>query len=200
MNAFNVVREFEQAIADFAGAKYGVSCESLSLALLMCCQYKQVKEVEIPRHTYISVANAILHAGGKIKWRDEDWEGAYELKPYKIIDSALRFKRGMYVPGTLHCVSFHLRKLLPIGRGGMILTNDEEVVRWLKKARFDGRTEDVPIANDTIEMVGWNGLLTPEQAARGLYMFHFIKDKDLSDISRESQGYPDLSKFDIFNG
>ena len=200
MNAFNVVREFEQAIADFVGAKYGVSCESLSLALLMCCQYKQVKEVEIPRHTYISVANAILHAGGKIKWRDEDWEGAYELKPYKIIDSALRFKRGMYVPGTLHCVSFHLRKLLPIGRGGMILTNDEEVVRWLKKARFDGRTEDVPIANDTIEMVGWNGLLTPEQAARGLYMFHFIKDKDLSDISRESQGYPDLSKFDIFNG
>ncbi len=198
MEAFNVVKQFEQAIADFAGAKYGVSCESLSLALLMCCAYKKVKEVEIPKHTYISVPASIIHAGGKVKFIDEEWEGCYELKPYKIIDSALRFKRGMYIPDTLYCVSFHLRKLLPIGRGGMILTDDAEAARWLRKARFDGRTEDVPIEDDIIEMVGWNGLLTPEQAARGLYIFHFLKNKELADISRKSQGYPDLSKFEVF--
>ena len=48
-------------------------------------------------------------------------------------------------------------------------------------------------------MVGWNAYMTPEQAARGLLQFYFIKDKELADISRESQGYPDLSKFKIFN-
>lgn len=199
MRAYDVIKMFEEDIAEYAGAKYAVACESLSLALLMCCQYKQVKEVEIPRETYISVANGIIHAGGKIKWRDEDWEGCYELKPYGIIDSALRFKRGMYIPGTLYCISFHLRKLLPIGRGGMILTDDPEAARWLRKARFDGRTEDVPISEDIIEMVGWNGLMTPEQAARGLTIFHFIKNKELPDIPRKSQGYPDLSKFKVFN-
>ena len=198
MEAFDVVRQFEQAVANYAGAKYGVSCESLSLALLMCCEYKKVKEVEIPRRTYISVPNAIIHAGGRIKWRDEDWEGCYELKPYKIIDSALRFKRGMYQTGTLHCISFHLRKLLPIGRGGMILTDDEEAYEWLKKARFDGRSEGVPMTEDKIEMVGWNGILTPEQAARGLFIFHLLKNKELPDIPRESQGYPDLSKFNAY--
>ena len=198
MQAFDVVGQFEQTIADFAGARYGVSCESLSLALLMSCEYRKVKEVEIPKRTYISVPAAIIHAGGKVKFRDEDWEGCYELEPYKIMDSALRFKRGMYIPNTLYCISFHLRKLLPIGRGGMILTDDPEAHRWLKKARFDGRTEDVPISEDTIEVVGWNGLLTPEQAARGLHMFHFIKDKELSDIPRESQGYPDLSQYEVF--
>lgn len=198
MKPFDVVRGFEDAIAEYAGAKHAVACESLSLALLMSCEYKKVKEVEIPRHTYISVPAAVIHAGGTVKWRDEDWEGAYELKPYNIIDSALRFKKGMYVPNSLYCISFHLRKLVPIGRGGMILTDDAEAARWLRKARFDGRTEEVPISDDVIEMVGWNGLMTPEQAARGLFLFHFVKDKELSDIPRASQGYPDLSKFEVF--
>lgn len=199
MDAFQVVRDFEKTIAEYAGAKFGVATESLTMALLLCCEYRQVKEVEIPRRTYISVPCSIIHAGGKVKWRDEDWEGTYELKPYKIIDGALRFKREMYQPGTLHCLSFHARKLCPIGRGGMILTDDPEAVRWLKKARFDGRTEGVPISEDTIEMVGHNAYMTPEQAARGLLQFHFIKDKELDDLPRESQGYPDLSRFSVFN-
>lgn len=198
MDAYQVVRDFEKTIAEFAGAKYGVAVESLTAGLLLSCIYRKVKEVEIPRRTYISVPASIIHAGGSVKWRDEDWEGCYELKPYKIIDSALRFKKGMYIPGTLYGISFHMRKLCPIGRGGMILTDDEEAANWLRKARFDGRTEGVPIDQDNIEMVGWNIYMTPEQAARGLLQFHFIKNKDLPDLSRESQGYPDLSKLKVY--
>jgi len=198
MDAFQVVRDFENNIAEFAGAKYGVSTESLTMALLLSCLYKKVKEVEIPRRTYISVPASIIHAGGTIKWRDEDWEGCYELKPYGIIDSALRFKRGMYIPGTLYGISFHMRKLCPIGRGGMVLTDDKEAADWIRKARFDGRTEGVSIAEDNIDIVGYNAYMTPEQAARGLLQFHFIKDKELADLPRESQGYPDLSKFAAF--
>lgn len=202
MDAFDVVRQFEKTIAEFAGAPYAVATESLTMALLFSLLYRNVrgKEVEIPRHTYISVAADIIHAGGKIKWRDEEWEGNYELKPFKIVDSALRFRKGMYIPGTLYGLSFHMRKLCPIGRGGMVLTDDKEAADFIRKMRFDGRTEGVPISEDHIDMVGYNAYLTPEQAARGLLQFHFIKNKDLADLPRESQGYPDLSKFSVFNG
>lgn len=195
---YQVVKRFEQTIADYAGAKYGVALESLSNALFLCCLYKQIKEVTIPSRTYPSVPMAIIHAGGKVKFEDVEWEGLYELKPYNIIDGALRFKRGMYVPGSLHCLSFHMRKLLPIGRGGMILTDDFEAVQWLKKARFDGRTEGVPLNEDNFDMLGWNFYMTPDQAARGLQAFSFIKDKELADLSVKEQGYPDLSRFPIF--
>lgn len=201
MDPFESVRNFEKTIAEFAGAKFGVATESLTMGLLLSLMYRNVKgkEVEIPKRTYISVAASVIHAGGKIKWRDENWEGLYKLEPWGIVDGALRFKRGMYVPGTLHGLSFHMRKLCPIGRGGMILTDDEQAMKWLKKARFDGRTEGVPIADDVIEMIGYNAYMTPEQASRGLLQFHFIKNKEIDDLPRESQGYPDLSKFEIFN-
>jgi dTDP-4-amino-4,6-dideoxygalactose transaminase len=45
----------------------------------------------------------------------------------------------MYEPGTLHTLSFHRRKHLAIGRGGMILTDDAEAAKWLRLARYDTR-------------------------------------------------------------
>ena len=43
----------------------------------------------------------------------------------QTIDGATRFTKGMYIPGTFHCLSFHIRKVLAIAKGGMILTDDE---------------------------------------------------------------------------
>jgi len=197
-SSFDVVRQFEQTIADYSGAKYGVSVSSCSSALFLCCLYKKVKEVTIPKFTYISVACGIKNAGGTCKFVDEPWQGVYELKPYNIIDGALRFKRGMYVPGSLHCLSFHLKKNLPIGEGGMILTDDKDAVDWLKKARFDGRTEGVPGDEDIIEISGWNMYMTPDKAARGMWQFDMVKDKDIPDMDSTKQHYPDLSKMPAF--
>ena len=197
MNPFDVVKQFESAIAEFASAPYAVAVETGTAALLLSCCYRQVQEVEIPKRTYVSVPCSIIHAGGKVKFRDEEWKGVYELKPYKIIDGALRFKKGMYQSGTLHCLSFHFKKLVPIGRGGMILTDSKEAYDWLVKARFDGRTEGVPMSKDTFAL-GWNMYMLPEQAARGLQTFYFIKDKELPDIDPQTQGYPDLSKVEAY--
>ena len=197
MNPFDVVRDFEQAVAEFSGAPYAVAVETCTAALLLSCCYRQVKEVEIPKRTYVSVPCSIIHAGGKVKFRDEDWTGVYELKPYKIIDGALRFKKGMYQAGTLHCLSFLFRKLLPIGRGGMILTDSKEARDWLVKSRFDGRTEGVPMSKDSFTL-GWNMYMLPEQAARGLQTFYFIKDKELPDIDPNTQDYPELSTFSMY--
>ncbi len=101
----------------------------------------------------------------------------------------------MYIDGALQCLSFHVKKHIPIGRGGMILLDDFSAYKWLKRARFDGRSECAQ-KEDTFDMLGWNMYLTPEQASRGLTLFQAYSDED--DID-DYNTYPDLSKFEVFN-
>lgn len=196
-NVFQIVDEFERTIAAWAGSKYAVAVESCTAALFLSCVYMKVKEVTIPARTYPSVPNSIIHAGGTVKFEDIPWGGIYQLKPYPIWDGALRFKPNMY-KGGLHCLSFHMKKHLPIGRGGMILTDDKEAYLWLKRARFDGRRE-VPLEEDTFDMLGYNMYMEAEQATRGLRLFSTIDQKGLEDLDSNKQGYPDLSKCKIYD-
>tara|TARA_R110000868_G_scaffold135380_3_gene347869 strand:- start:54 stop:659 length:606 start_codon:yes stop_codon:yes gene_type:complete len=197
-NPYAIVDMFEKAIAEFAGSKYAVAVESCTSALFLSLMYCDVKDkvISIPKYTYPGVACSIIHAGAKVKFTNEWWKGEYELAPYNIWDAALRFKRKMF-HGRFQCLSFHGKKLLPIGRGGMILTNDFEAVEWFRKARFDGRSP-VPLLEDNFTMLGWNCYLQPEQAARGLQILQTIEHKELPDLEVEKQGYPDLSKFPIY--
>ena len=195
---YEIVRRFEQIIADYAGAKYAVAVSSCTSAIFLCCHYLKVGVIFLPKFTYPGVACSILHAGGSIVFkRDTYWQGIYQLEPYRIYDSALRFKKDMYIKNSLYCLSFHYKKHIPIGRGGMILCDDKKIYEWLKQARFDGRHEQY-LSKDKITMLGWNEYMTPEQAARGLVFFDMIKDKELPDLEMQEQGYPNLSKFKIF--
>jgi len=206
--AYEVVRQFEKTVAEYAGAKYGVSMDSCSHALFLCCKYLFDKwgfndkynspTITIPKRTYVGVANAIVHAGGTLMFVDKKWSGVYQLKPFPIYDSALRFKRGMYIKDSYYCLSFqYTKKHIPIGRGGMILTDNRKAVEWFKQMRFDGRHEK-PLDNQgDIKLCGWNMYMTPEQAARGLLLFDTIKDLNMPDLKR-AKPYPDLSKLSVF--
>lgn len=204
-NAYQVVRDFEQEVASWAGAKYGIAVESCCMAIFLCLKYLKPRVVSIPRHTYPGVAMAIVNAGCELEFWDGNilsWEeGQYTLLGTTIVDSALRFKKGMYFSDSTQywyqCLSFHYKKHLPIGRGGMILTNNKEAVEWLKMARFDGRKE-IPLLEDNATIIGWNAYMTPEQAARGLALFESIKDKDIPDLKVADQNYPDLSTWRCF--
>jgi len=202
-NPYISVILFEEAIADYCGSKYAVAVESctsaLFLSLMYCKQHYQVQPttIDIPSRTYPGVACSIIHAGYKVAFDDYPWEGEYMLKPFNIWDAALRFRKGMY-HGGFQCISFHIKKLLPIGRGGAILTDDLEAVKWFRKARFDGRNP-VPLQEDDFTMLGWNCYMTPDQAARGLQLFQAKGDKEFEDLKVSEQGYPDLSKFPIYN-
>src|SRR3990167_9251587 len=103
----DIIRQFEEAIAKHCGAPYGIAVESCTAALFMCCLYLKVKEVTIPKKTYFSVPMSIIHSSGSVKYADLEWRGVYTLLPYPIIDSAMRFKKNMCIPGTFHCLSFH---------------------------------------------------------------------------------------------
>ena len=97
-------------------------------------------------------------------------------------------------------MSFHAKKLLPIGRGGAILCDNLAAMRWLRLARFDGREECDLSQQERYEVIGHNAYMTPEQAARGLLLFASIKHRELPDLKVEDQHYPDLSKSAIYGG
>lgn len=177
----NVVRQFEETIAKYCGSPYAVAVESCSAALFLCCLYLEVQEVTIPKKTYFSVPFSIKHAGGTVKFEDLEWRGAYQLKPYPIVDSAMRLTSNMYNRG-FHCLSFQYSKHLPIGRGGMILTDNKDAVEWFQVMRFDGRKE-IPKEQDRVKLNGWNMYMTAEQAARGLELYYWrIHGKEHEDM------------------
>lgn len=203
MNPYKIVSDFEETIASYAGSKYAVAVESCTAAIFLSLQWKKYKrngktgnDVLIPKYTYPSVPCSIIHCGWKVAFSNEKWQGEYQIQPFDIWDAALRFRRGMY-HGGLQCLSFHIKKLLPIGRGGMILTDDEQACKWLKKARFDGRAA-VPLLEDNFTMLGWNAYMQPADAARGMQLLQALGDRELDDLKTEKQGYPDLSRFAVY--
>lgn len=194
--SYEAVKKFEDVIAEYTGAKYAVAVDSCCNALFLCCKYSMVTVATIPKRTYPGVACAIINSGGKVEFADSAWVRSYQLKPYKIHDCALLFEAGMYVKGSLMCLSFHVKKPLPIGRGGMILTDSKKAADWFRKARFDGRSE-CSLADDNINMVGWNMYMTPEQASRGLLLFETGWHSSML-LFAKNQGYPDLSKIKAY--
>lgn len=191
-NPYHIVRMFEECVAEYAGSKYAVAVDSCTNALLLACKYLKVDEVTIPSRTYISVPGSIINAGGKVKFEDISWTGVYQLKPYPIYDGAKRFKRGMYIPGSFHCLSFHIKKHLKIGKGGMILTDSKEAYEWFKCARYEGRHE-VAYWKDTFDMTGYNCYMDPVNAARGLVLMQNVPDFNV-DLTED---YPDLSGYEF---
>ena len=195
MNAFETVRNFEVRMAEYTGAPYAVAVDSCTNALFLCCVYHNVQSVTIPKRTYLSVPQSIIHAEGTVLFEDRAWQGVYQLRPYPIWDAAKRLTRGMYQTGQFMCLSFHIKKHLPIGKGGMILTDNREAVEWFKRARYEGRGE-LFYADDDLKMLGWNMYMTPEQAARGLYLMQNYEDN----VPDQLEEYRDLTEFSIFKG
>tara|TARA_R110001599_G_scaffold177402_5_gene369673 strand:+ start:7666 stop:8310 length:645 start_codon:yes stop_codon:yes gene_type:complete len=196
-DAWDVVDLFEKKLAEYGGSKYAVAVDNCTDAMFLCLKYLNAEgEITLPKRTYVSVPCTVIHAGCQVKFDDIEWSGAYPLRPYPVWDSATKMRRGMYVQDSYYCLSFHRRKHIPIGKGGMILTNDKDAYEWFKLARYEGRHMDRLYKNDTFDMIGWNMYMPPEQAAEGLELFANISD-DNEDL--ETSGiHKDLSEFPIY--
>ena len=66
------------------------------------------------------------------------------------------------------CVSFQYQKHLSLGRGGIILLDNEEDFITLKKMSYDGRMPNIPWRDQNIDTVGFHYYMTPETAKLGL--------------------------------
>jgi dTDP-4-amino-4,6-dideoxygalactose transaminase len=196
---FKVVRDFEDALCEYTGAKYAVTVTSCTMALFLVLGWFRAissrRFVEIPKHTYVGVAQSILSAGFKIEFNDDDWRGQYMLRPFPIWDCARRFTFDMYVPDCYQCVSFHPTKILGLSTyGGAILHNHDGANQILRSMRFDGRQEGVPPKDDSF-VRGWHCYMSPVTAAEGLMRLSTLP-KHNEDLPNDD--YPDLSKQEIF--
>ncbi len=193
-NPHEVTKKFEAAIAAYCGSPYAVAVTSCTAALLLCCVYQKVKIVQIPRFTYVGVGQSILNAGGTVVFRDDPWSGIYWLEPYPIIDAARRTTSGMFIPGTMMCLSLHISKICGVDQGGVILHSDPVADQVLRRLRFDGRTEGVHPRDDQF-IRGFHCYLSPSVAAQALWKLSSLP-KNNEDLPNSD--YSDLSQSSIF--
>lgn len=198
-----VTRDFEAALAEYAGAPYAVTTTSCTMAIFLALQLERTMTglpavIECPKHTYVSVPMQIIHCGGRVRWVDADWyaDGQYRLKPTRVVDSARLLTSGMHRTGELTCLSFHWGKTLGLSQGGAILCDDADEYEWLKRARFDGRTEGIAPRDDDF-MLGWHAYLSPEVAAHGIMKLALLPEHN---APLPPDGYPDLSTAKVFEG
>ena len=202
---FELVDLFERKIAEFCGAKYGVSLDCATNGFFLALKWygANYKSVTLPKRTWISVPNAVIRAGGVVKFEDLEWESNYQLKPFPIYDSAVCLNKGMHKPDTVTVLSFHIRKVLAIGKGGMVLTDNYEMWKWLKTVSNNGRNLDVSgrkfvmYKDDDITMKDtYNMYLAPEMCALGLDLFEDLDD--INPIQETSGACKDLEELGLF--
>lgn len=196
----SVTRQLEQVIGAYTGAPYVVTTTSCTQAILMALawwrtQVRHVQRVSMPRLSYVGVPAAVLNAGFGVQFFDEDWQGEYQFHNTPIYDSARRFTSGMHRRGAMQCVSFHATKILADTQGGAILLDDPEADRWLRRARFDGRTEGADPKTDQVQFPSWHAYLSPDVAARLLWKLQGLPRHN-ADLPRSD--YPDLSTLEAF--
>lgn len=202
---YKVTEDFENALCDYTGARYAVTVDNASNALFLSLMYEKITDVEIsiPCRTYPSVPCEIIHAGGKVNFTEVNGntiKGAYQIKPTKVWDSALRFTCDMYIPNTHMCLSFTgPYKHFKLSKGGAILTDNLDAYHWFKRARYSGRRE-CSYHDDNFDMIGWNFYMMPELAARGLLLMNQFYNMDGTKKHNNDleMPYPDLSKFKIY--
>ena len=204
-NAYGVVEEFERRMAEFSSSKYAVAVDSCTNAIQLCAEFIKHwfvadHEVTLPARTYCSVPMALIHAGFRPVFQDFVWEGIYpitfktSLGYQTIIDGAKRYRPGMYSGALFHCLSFHIKKSLDCGTGGMILTDSKKAVEWLKLMRWDGR-QPTDYGTTQITKIGHHMYMTPEIAARGIRKMEALP---LAGVPDQLEDYPDLRKEPAF--
>jgi len=191
------VSQFETVVADFFGAPYAVAVDCCTHGIELCLRLQQSDNVSCPKHTYPSVPFVFEKLNLQWHFRDLKWQDYYRIGNTNIFDAAVLWREHSYMPGTQMCLSFQFKKHLSLGRGGMILLDDQQSCRQLKKMRYDGRDDDLPWVQQNIDTVGYHYYMTPETAQRGLDLF---ANACATEPPRwDDSCYPDLSTMKVFN-
>lgn len=191
------VAEFEEVIANYYGAPYAVAVDCCTHAIELCLRLDKPDMVTCPVNTYLSVPMTFSKLDISWQFTNEQWEDYYYIGNTNIIDGAVYWKRNSYIPHTKMCLSFQFKKHLNLGRGGMILLDNEEEAILLRKMRYDGRLDNIPWMEQDVDTMGYHYYMTPETAQSGIYRFAAAEIKEPRKWTY--QDYPDLSKMKVFN-
>jgi dTDP-4-amino-4,6-dideoxygalactose transaminase len=204
-----VTLQLEHVLAEYCGSRHAVVVNSCTNALLLCLMWQRwvngQLDIEIPRRTYVGVAHAVLNAGHRLHFRDEEWVGGYELKICRdaigaggldpVWDYARRFTSGMYRRGEMHCVSFHVSKICGATQGGAVLLDRLDAAQFMRRARFDGRSPNVHPSEDYFGEPAIHCYISPTDAAQILWKLSTLPEQN-DDLPTDN--YPDLSTHRFF--
>ena len=194
--SFKVIKTFEDKVANFFGAPYGVAVDCCTHGIELCLRYQNIKSITVPKRTYLSIPFLANKLNIKLHWKDENWENYYYIGDTNIIDAAVLWEKNSYISNTFMCISFQFRKHLSLGRGGIILTDNKKASIELKKMTYDGRDPDIPWRDQNIDTMGYHYYMSPETAQKGLDKLNdAIETKPKQWVISD---WPDLTKMKIF--
>lgn len=193
--SFEVVTQFENKVAEFFGAPYAIAVDSCTHGIELALRYTEADYITVPQRTYLSIPFLANKLNIDLYWKDEQWQDYYYVTD-RVVDAAVLWKLGSYIPGTFMGISFQYQKHLSLGRGGILLTDDAEAATAIKKMSYDGRLPNIPWRDQNIDMFGYHYYMTPETAQKGL-------DKLPEAILTAPRqwvvtDWPDLTQMDIF--
>src|ERR1700716_3045015 len=183
------VAEFEKAVAAYVGAKHGIATTSCTTGLHLALVTAGVgpgDEVIVPSFTFIASPNAILYTGATVVFAEID-PRTYNIDPNDIehridvIEDAAPTigseYKGRRVGSNAHqtVFSFHPRKVITTGEGGMITTDDDQFADRARKLRAHGmsvsdldRHKSDRVIIEEYPELGFNYRMTDIQASIGL--------------------------------
>ena len=194
--SFNIVKEFENKIANYYGAPYSIAVDSCTHAIELCLRLEQPNTVSFPTHTYVGVPMLGEKLNLNWNWEKDNWIDYHNLRGTSIIDAAVYWHENSYIPGSLMCLSFQFKKHLNIGRGGMILTDNLKSYNKLMLMSHDGRRRDEPWSEQNVKTIGYHYYMIPELAEKGLKKLN----QAINTPPRQGSyaDYPDLRNMDVF--
>ena len=192
---FEVVQDFEKQIASFFGAPYAVAVDSCTHGIELALRYTGATKISVPKRTYLSVPFLANKLNIGLEWKDEKWVNYYYVTE-NIIDAAVLWKKDSYIPNTMMGISFQYQKHLSLGRGGVLLLDNEESAVEIKKMSYDGRLPMIPWREQNISTYGYHYYMTPETAKLGIEKL----PSAIESIPRQwiVTDWPDLTQMDIF--
>jgi perosamine synthetase len=206
----SAVADFERAFAQYVGAGYAIALNSGTSTLHTALAALGVRgsKVSVPPLTMSATTIAVLHAGAvpvfvdvdPDTWLmdtnapvpdDDDWMGCVPVSLYGlhaptyvgfVVDDAAQTLRP-HTSADFTSYSFQSSKILALGEGGMLVTDDERLAtraREFSSLGYRMRADQPRIDPATLKSpdherhhsLGWNYRMADAVAERGLYGPH----------------------------
>ncbi len=195
MNNFLILEQFEKKLSDFFGSPFAVVVDSCTHGIELALRYTNSTKIYCPKRTYLSIPFLSEKLKIDLEWKDENWQNYYYLTDV-VIDAAVLWKKNSYIPNTFMGISFQYQKHLSLGRGGVLLLDDEIAAKQIKKMSYDGRLPNIPWREQDIDTIGYHYYMTPETAQNGVNKFQEAVDT----LPRQwvVSDWPDLTQMKIF--
>ena len=189
-----VREEYEHNIAEYVGAKYAVAVTSCTDGIFLALKSLANPVIcTVPSLSTTRFLNAIMYARCRYDIIDDvNWVGneytLYEDESLKIIDSAQKFEFGQFKQyNDNDVIIFSNYPTKPVGglRGGVIVSNDEDRINWIRQASFFGEKFSINSWDGKLSFVGWQMYMDSIQAyMANQNLMKYSEKRDALDIVR----------------